>query len=117
MNILFAENSKKNVVCLKQETIKDLALWEVVDNIVSGERDKLIIRDIFSKLLQDAEDIRFRQEILTDFMENDGLTEDLAVALSGIRTLKEYDSMKAAMLKQENTLYVLLEKLRELSVM
>lgn len=116
MNILFAENSKKNVVCLKQETIKDLALWEVVDNIVSGERDKLIIRDIFSKLLQDAEDIRFRQEILTDFMENDGLTEDLAVALSGIRTLKEYDSMKAAMLKQENTLYVLLEKLRELSV-
>lgn len=116
MDILFAENSGKKVIQLRQETIKDLALWEIVDSIAGGERDKLIIRDIFSKLPQDMEDIRFRQEILTDLLENEGLAEDLFEALSHIRTLKEYDSMKAAMLKQENTLYVLLEKLRELSV-
>lgn len=59
MNILFAENSKRNVVKLKQETVKDLALQEIVDNIANGESERLIIRDIFTKIPTDLEDIRF----------------------------------------------------------
>ncbi len=116
MDILFAVNSKKNVVILKKETIKDLAIWEVVDNIASRESEKIIIRDIFTKIPTDLEDIRYRQEILRDFLENDVLTDELTQALGQIKTLKDYAGMKPAMMKQDNSLYVLLEKLRELSV-
>ncbi len=116
MNILFAENSKRNVVKLKQETVKDLALQEIVDNIANGESERLIIRDIFTKIPTDLEDIRFRQEILKDFLENESLTDELTEALDLIKTLKDYGSMKIAMMQHENSLYTLLEKMRELSV-
>ena len=43
MNILFAENSLQKVVELKPETIKDLALWEIVDHIAGNESEKRII--------------------------------------------------------------------------
>lgn len=116
MNILFDDKSLRKFVLLGQDTIKDLALWEIVDSIARGEAEKRILRDIFTKLPEDINDIRFRQEILKDFMENESLADELTEVLDLIRTLKDYADMKPAMMRQENTLYILLEKLRELSV-
>lgn len=116
MNILFAENSARNVTELKPETIKDLALGEIVDHVARKETEKKIISEIFRKIPADMEDIRFRQEIMLDFIENDTLAEELSEVLDKIQTLKDFESMKVAMLRQDNTLYVLLEKLRELTV-
>ncbi len=116
MDILFAEHSERKVVELKPETVKDLAIDEIVDCIAASERNKRIVKGIFTKIPEDLTDIRYRQDILKDFMENENLTEELTQVLDQIMTLKEYSSMRPAMLGQENTLYVLLEKLRELSV-
>ncbi|MBR4085010.1 MAG: hypothetical protein IKK33_12095 [Lachnospiraceae bacterium] len=116
MDILFVENSTKSVVELNLETVKDLALEEIVDFVARGESEKKIIRGIFTKIPSDLEDIRYRQEILKDFMENEVLVEELTEVLQQIKALKEYADMKTAMMNQEQSLYVLLEKLRELSV-
>lgn len=116
MNILFAENSLQKVVELRTETIKDLALEEIVDHIAGNESERRIVRDIFVKIPVELEDIRYRQEILKDFMNNEILTDELAQILDMIKTLKDYAGMKPVMMQQENSLYVLLEKLRELSV-
>lgn len=116
MDILFVEKSMKSVVELSSETVKDLALEEIVDFVARGESEKKIIRSIFTKIPTNLEDIRYRQEILKDFMENEVLVEELAEVLEQIKTLKEYADMKPAMMNQEQSLYVLLEKLRELSV-
>ena len=37
MDILFAENSKRQVTELKPETVKDLALMEIVESVADGE--------------------------------------------------------------------------------
>lgn len=116
MDILFDEKSTKSVVELSAETVKDLALEEIVDCIARGDSEKKIIRGIFTKIPTDLEDIRYRQAILKDFMENEVLVEELAEVLEQIKTLKEYADMKPATVNQEQSLYVLLEKLRELSV-
>lgn len=116
MDILFVDNSTKSVVELSPETVKDLALDEIVDFVSRGEREKKIIRSIFTKIPTNLEDIRYRQEILKDFMKNEVLVEELAEVLEQIKALKEYADMKPAMMNQEQSLYVLLEKLRELSV-
>lgn len=116
MNILFAENSEQNVVELRMETVKDLALDEIIDSIARGENEKKIIREIFRKLPTDTKDMEYRQEILKDLLENESLVEELEEVLEMIKTLKDYGLTKPVMLQQDHSLYLLLEKLRELSV-
>ena len=116
MDILFAENSERKTVELKPETVKDLAIQEIVDSIAENETEMLIVRDIFTHIPTDTRDIRFRSEILQDFLNNEKLSEELTEALSYIRTLKNYGSSKLLQIEGDNTLYVMLEHLRELSV-
>jgi len=116
MDILFTKNSKKNVTQLKKETVKDLALWEIVDGVTADESERLILKDIFGKIPTDLEDIRYRQEIMKDFLKNEMLADEIAEALSMIKTLKDYENMRPARVQQDHSLYILLEKLRELSV-
>ena len=116
MDILFAEGSKRNVTVLKPETVKDLAIQEIIDNIVLAESEMLIIRDIFTKIPTDIRDIRFRQEIMKDFLENEELTEELSEALGMIKTLKDYSGSRIMRLQNDSTLYTLLENLREMAV-
>ena len=78
MDILFDKNSTKSVVELNLETVKDLALDEIVECIARGNSEKKIIRGIFTKIPTDLEDIRYRQAILKDFMENEVLVDELA---------------------------------------
>lgn len=116
MDILFAENSEKKTVALTPDTIKDLALWEIIEHISPIEKEQNILKNIFTHLPCDPEDIRFRQEIMRDFLENEPMTAELTEALRQIETLKEYSVFRTAASQNDNSLYVLLEKLRELSV-
>ena len=116
MDILFREGSKKNTVRLRQETIKDLALQEILDNITETESEMLIVKDIITNVPGDIEDIRYRQDIMRDLAENESLTEELTEAVGLIRTLKDYGSKKSLMMQNDTSLYELLENLRELSV-
>ena len=117
MDILFAENSKRQVTELKPETVKDLALMEIVESVADGENEIAIIRDIFTRVPVDIEDSRFRQEILKDFLENETLTQEITDALYQIKALKDYAGSKSVMKNLDyNNLYTLLESLRELAI-
>ena len=117
MDILFAENSKRNVTELKSETVKDLALQEIIEKIAGYESSMIIVRDILTKIPTDLRDIHYRQEIMKDFLENDALVDEMGEALEKIRTLKDYAGLKTfATQESGSTLYSLLEDLRELSV-
>lgn len=117
MDILFAENSKRNVIELKPETVKDLALQDIIETIAGHESNVTIVRDILTRIPEDLADIHFRQEIMKDFLNNDTLVEEMDEALGEIRTLKDYAGMKTMSTPESGgTLYSLLENLRELSV-
>ena len=81
MDILFAENSKKETIRLKPETIKDLGLNEVLENITDGEKEMIIVKDIITRIPRDINDIKFRQEIMKDFLGNETLAKDFAKRL------------------------------------
>ena len=115
MDILFAENSKKETIQLKPETIKDLGLNEVLENITEGEKEMLIVKDIITKIPSDIADIRYRQEIMKDFLDNEELTQSFSEAIWQIKTLKDYSNSLSLTLQKDNSLYVLLEYLRELT--
>ena len=116
MDIIFAENSKRNVIELKSDTVKDLALQDVIDNISDNEGEMLVLRDFFTKLPTDTEDIRYRSEIIKDLLDNEELSNGLTDAIGLIKTLKDYGKSKTIMMNNESSLYTLLEHLRELSV-
>ena len=116
MDILFAENSKKDVVELKSETVKDLALNEIIGSIAKNEGENYILRDIFTHIPTDTEDIRYRSEIMKDFLDNEKMTDEISEALNLVKTLKEYGRSMTLSMESDNSLYVLLEQLRELSV-
>jgi DNA mismatch repair ATPase MutS len=117
MDILFAENSKRNVIELKPETVKDLALQDIIETIAGHESNVTIVRDILTRIPEDLADIHFRQEIMKDFLNNDSLVEEMDEALGEIRTLKDYAGLKTLSTPESGgTLYSLLENLRELSV-
>ena len=115
MDILFAENSKREVTELSPDTVKDLALQEIVEGLSGKERDIIIIKEILSRIPKDLRDSQFRQEIMRDFLENEALTDDMDNVLDMIKTLKDYGSTKTMIMQNDSTLYALLENLRELT--
>lgn len=116
MDILFAEKSNREVVELKPETVKDLAIQDIVDNISDNETEMLVLRDILTKIPKDIRDMQYRQDIMKDLMENDQLVEGLTEAAGLIRTLRDLGSTKTRRMNNDSSLYTLLEDLRELSV-
>ena len=116
MDILFAKGSKKEITKLKPETLKDLGLLEVIENITENEKEMIIVKDILTEIPTDLSDIKYRQEIMKDFLENDALTKDFSEAVWQIKALKDYGTSRTLLSQNETSLYVLLEYLRELSV-
>ncbi|MCR5419059.1 MAG: hypothetical protein K6E84_09110 [Lachnospiraceae bacterium] len=114
MDILFCEGSKRKTTTLRAETVKDLALEEIIESIASNEKNNAIIKNIFTRIPEDISDIRYRQEILKDFCENEELCEQVSDSLGLITTLKDY-GRSAFTVSGENLLYSLLGNLREVS--
>ena len=114
MDILFAEKSKREVTQLKDETVKDLAIQDIADNIADNETEMLVIKDIFTHIPKDIRDMQFRQNIMKDLLDSEELTEELAEAVSHIKTLRDFGASRTRRMNDEKSLYVLLEDLREL---
>ena len=71
MDILFCEGSSRKTTVLRPETVKDLALNEIIESIAVSKKDTAIIKNIFTRIPEDQADIRYRQDILKDFCENE----------------------------------------------
>ena len=71
MDLLFREGSDKKAVKLSEETIKDVALGEVINFMSMDSEKRKLLKDLMSSVPCDPEDIIFRQEITRDFMNNE----------------------------------------------
>ncbi len=114
MDILFCEGSKRKTTALRPETVKDLALNEIIESIAVSEKDTAIIKNIFTRIPEDPADIRYRQDILKDFCENEEFCQQVSDSLGLITTLKDYGRASFTA-PGENLLYSLLGNLREVS--
>ena len=116
MDILFCENSDKATVSLTEETVKDLAVQEVIEAATIKEEEQQIIKKILCMLPQNIEDIKYRQEIMSDILENEDLAKSLEKALDQIKVLRNYRNSSGVRRQNEATVFSLLEDMRELAV-
>ncbi|MBP5491792.1 MAG: hypothetical protein J6Y08_03015 [Clostridiales bacterium] len=115
MDILFAEGSEKKTVTLPEQTLKDLAVEDLIRGIAMNQEERAILKEMWAKVPVDPKDIRFRQEIFHDLQVNTNLRDSLYESLSMIKTMKEYAGAKHAVSDKDNALYTLVSDLRSLS--
>ena len=116
MDILFAKDSSKRTVKLSENTIKDIALTELIDHLGGDHDERAYIRKIATEIPLDPSDMIFRQDILKDLIENEDLCSSLGRILDQIRTLKLFSGVRKAIGEKDSSLYTLLQTLRELVV-
>ena len=116
MDVLFSQGSAKKTIELPQETIKDLALEDIVAHACSMKEDREIVMKIFSQIPAEPDDIRFRSSIVQDLIGNKELCDKISNCANDIMALKYYGGSYKTLRRNETNLYNLLEDLRELTV-
>ena len=116
MDILFAEGSKKEYTELPKETVKDLAVEEITSWMSVLVEERSILTTLMSRVLKDPEDMRYRQEIFQDLINDADLRDGLYEAVSKVRSLKEMSGANRVANEKDNGLYTILQELRSISL-
>ena len=116
MDILFRAGQDSKFAQLPEETVKDIALQEVIDFMTDDQEDRDILREVMTKIPVDSSDMIYRQEILRDLISNDNLRNTVKGSIDSIKVLQYYGNGAKRMHDRDNSLASLLERLRELKV-
>ncbi len=117
MDILYKTIGDERCRELPKETVKDIALQEVIAYMSKDSEEQGILKDIMVKILLDPVDMIYRQEIVKDLMNNDELKNAVEESIDSIRVLQYYGSNASKRLRdKDNPLVQLLEELKELKV-
>ena len=116
MEILFSQDSTKKTTVLSDETVKDIALYEVIEHMSTDAEERKFLKKLMTAIPCEPKDIIFRQQILKDLLDNEELCHSMKQVLENIKTLKHFGGIKKAASDRDTTLYTLLETLRELVV-
>jgi len=116
MDILFKTEGDGRSCTLSAETVKDIALHEVIDFMTADQEEQEILRDIMVKIPQDPSDMIYRQEIVKDFMANESLRNAVRQSIDSIKILQYYGNGAKRLHDRDDSLSSLLERLRELKV-
>lgn len=116
MDVLFTKDSAKKTITLPEETVKDIALCEVIDHLGGDPEERRFIGKIMTDIPCDPADMVFRQDICKDLIDNEELCNSLKEILEQIKTLKLFGGVRKASSERDSSLYTLLETLRELVV-
>ncbi len=115
MSLLFLDEEQKSIP-VPEETYKDLALDEVIEAITSNEEDKQIVKGVFTSIPTSVKTIQYRQEILSDFIQNEEMCNGLEKILSKIKVLQEYGHSFQIGGIEKASIWDLLDFLQELEV-
>ncbi len=105
MDVLFAKDSSKQIIELSANTIKDIALNELIDHLGGDPDERAIIKKIMSQIPTNPNDMIFRQNILKDLIENEDLCTSLGDILAQIKTLKLFGGVCKAANERDTSLY------------
>ena len=112
MDILFAKGSSKKTVLLSSNTIKDIALNELIDHMGGDAEERDIIKKLMSQIPTDPNDMIFRQNIIKDLIGNEELCSSMSDILTRIKTLKLFSGVRKAANERDTSLYTLVQTLR-----
>ena len=73
MDILYKTTGDNRCRELPKETVKDIALQEVISYMSKDSEEQGILKNIMVNILLDPADMIYRQEIVKDLMSNDAL--------------------------------------------
>lgn len=115
MSLLFLEEGEKST-SVHTDCYKDLALDELMDAITGIPADQQILRKVFSEIPECCETVRYRQQVLHDFLSNEEMCAELEEVLSTLRILKDYKESFKVSGPGKGSVWELLDYLRELEV-
>ncbi len=116
MDILYKTTGDNRYRELPSESIKDIALEEIIDRMTANQDEKTILKNIMFKIPQDPADMIYRQEMIRDLMDNEDLCEAIRNCIDSISVLSYYGRAAKQIQSRDNALFGLLEDLRELKV-
>lgn len=109
MSLLYLSENEKTTD-LYSDSYKDLAIDELVHSICSNQTEYSQIKKVLTVIPADANTIVYRQEILRDFMENEGLRTKLLPMvkkldmLSDLRDTPRFGEQKSSVWQMINQL-------------
>ncbi|MBQ7925241.1 MAG: hypothetical protein IJ335_02995 [Lachnospiraceae bacterium] len=115
MNLLYPYGKEKSRKIFP-DTYQHLALAELVDRIAIKEYDRKLVQAVFENIPTDMETIRFRQDILRDFMENEAFCRALGDALKKLDVLKEYRSNNHYLQRKKASIWDFIDYMEEMEV-
>lgn len=116
IDILYKTGGDDNYRELPAETVKDIALTEVIEYMSSLQEDRDVLTEIMTRIPKDPSDMIYRQEIVKDLMDNEKLCAAIKETIDPIKVLQFYGTGAKRMRDKDNSLASLLEELRVLKV-
>ena len=116
MDVLFTKDSSKKTTELSVNTIRDIALGELIEHLGGDPDERAAIKKIVSQVPEDPNDMIYRQNILKDLIANEDLCSSMSDILSQIKTLKLFGGVRKAANERDTSLYTLVQTLRELTI-
>ena len=116
MDVLFTKDSSKKTTELSVNTIRDIALGELIEHLGGDSDERAAIKKIVSQVPEDPNDMIYRQNILKDLIANEDLCSSMSDILSQIKTLKLFGGVRKAANERDTSLYTLVQTLRELTI-
>ena len=116
MDVLFTKDSLKKTTELSVNTIRDIALGELIEHLGGDPDERAAIKKIVSQVPEDPNDMIYRQNILKDLIANEDLCSSMSDILSQIKTLKLFGGVRKAANERDTSLYTLVQTLRELTI-
>ena len=115
MNLLFP-NGEAEVKELSADAYKHLAINEIIEQIAVTEEDQQIVSKVFKKLPSDVETTIFRQEILSDFLENEQLCTELESIIGKLNVLKEFTLHSRYGVQKKSSIWDLINYMEEMEI-
>lgn len=108
---------RTHAVLLEKNVIKDLGLQDICRIFTETEAEYNFLLEQMSNLCCDAEDIRYRQEMFSDFYSNEKLCGEFSEALLSLQTLDDLQKFRINQPDQkEQQLWKMVNYLKELQV-
>lgn len=114
MGLLFKEENEP-VVDLYKDSYKDLAIEELVCAVTPEEEERQFFRQVFHKMPVRFETVRYRQEILRDFLLQEEFCTKIEEAVKKLKILYDFKSHARSELKKA-VIWELIEQLNELEI-
>ena len=115
MNILYP-NGKENLKRLSEDTIKDLALNEIIDMFSANDSEKAFAGNVLYTLTNDDDTILYRQEIIKDFLSDEDFRSSLKTILKKIRVLREYRMHNHFNAVKKTSIWDMIEYMEEMDI-